>query len=474
MPELKAPPKPKWKGTPPNLVAKYLDFVRAQSERTFIVRRQQLQREIDSLEDDKRYNTSESSYYREAVARYEREMAEHKEKLVPLDDLSRFDEGLINLLDYPNLLGIRPDSRGCIVAHVRTYFPKGDGVAAAYLGDFEVGLRFVYSSDYGDTTVEVAQTDSHCRNHWSGGFTRSTHEDRVSYGRLHFYERGRRAMMSEGRFTDLLDDFTRMIVGSSTTRNNRCQAEEPEPPTWTGITSDLEYMLRQTLDLTVNGPAHEKIAKTAKELASAKTSVSAHIRRVREISRALSQKRAELEQMDAAPQDGDFDEDDAREQLQYITSLPGIMGIRFERYDGIDVPVLHVRASTLYGERLYDVGDFEIMFRETHDTSSVVPVTQTRASTTRYNTLYYHPGGGYNWFCFGQRGGELQGLFRRGDYGQFVQIAINTINSINRGDQPYIPDYYRPIPLNATWRPLSETLRRRPRRRLREMVSTLV
>jgi len=337
-----------------------------------------------------------------------------------------------------------------------------------------VGLRFVYSPDYGDTTVEVAQTDSHCRSHWSGGFTRSTHEDRASYGRLHFYEDNRRKMVSEGRFTDLLDDFMRMIVGSSTTRNSRCQAEGPEPPTWTGITSDLEHMLRRTLDLTVNGPAHEKITKATKELASAKTSVSSHVSRIREINRTLSQKRAELERMNAAPQGDDFDEDDAREQLQYITSLPGIMGVRFERYDGLDVPILHVRASTLYRDEHYDVGDFEIMFRETHDTSSVVPVTLTRSSTTRYNALYYHPGGAYNWFCFGQRGSELQGLFRRGDYGQFVQIAINTINSINRGDQRYIPDYYRRIPLDATWRPLSETLRRRPRRRLREMVGALV
>lgn len=478
MPELKAPPKPKWKGTPPGLVDKFLAFVRAQNAQTRVVRRQQVVREIDSLEDDKRYNTSEISYYRDVITRYRRELATQEELLIALDDLSRYDEGLINLLDHPSLLGIRADSRGCLVAHVRTYLPEdGDG-KRAYLGDFEVSLRFAYSQDYGDTVISVAQTDRHCRNHWSGGFSRSTHEDSVSYGRLRFYEDGRRAMLSEGRFTDLLDDFMGMIVRNSTTRSTHCQAEEPEPPTWSGIAPNLEFMLRRTLDLTVNGPAREKITRASNELASAKTSVSGYTSRIREINRKLSQKRAELEQIDTEPQEGDFDEDDAREQLRYITSLPGVMGVRFERYNGLDVPVLHVRASTLYMGERYDVGDFEIMFRETYDTPSVVPVTQTRSAAGRHNTLYYHPvrfaGSGYNWFCFGRRGSELQDLFRHGDYGQFAQIAINTINSINTGDQPYIRDYYPAIPLDATWRPLAETQRKRPRRRLRELVNTLM
>jgi hypothetical protein len=475
MPELKAPPKPTWKGTPPNLAAKFVEFARFHHTQARVVRRDQIERKIASHEENKRYYLEDSASYRERIVRYREDIASYQKALIPLDDLSRYDEGMIDLLDRPNLLGIRPDSRGGMLVHLRIYSDRADN-EPVYLGDFEVGLRFIYSRDHGDMMVEVNQTDTHCRNHWSEGFSRSFHEDSASYGRLHFYEGDRRKQVVEGKFCDLLDAFTRIIVRRSTARGG-CQSAEPEAPTWTGITPNLDEVLRRTLDLGLNEPMRGKINKATKELTSTQTSAAGLVSQIREVNRKLSQARAELAQMDAVPQDAGFNEDDAREQLRYITSLPGIMGVRFERYNGIDVPVLHVRASTLHRGRHYDVGDFEIMFRETRDTSSVVPVTLTRPSQSRYNTMYYHPDrrgyAGYNWFCFGQRGRELQGLFQEGEYGQFVQIALNTINWINTGDQPYIPEYYNEIPLDASWKPLSETIRQRPRRRrFRELVSS--
>src|SRR5262249_43372529 len=149
------------------------------------------------------------------------------------------------------------------------------------------------------------------------------------------------------------------------------------------------------------------------------------------------------------------DEDRAREELRYITSLPGVMGMKFTR-DG--TPVLHVRLSHLRNGHRYDMGDMEITFSPRLG-NSVVAMVLTRTSMSGNAPLYWgsirrrDDGAMEGEFCHGSRSEELRLLFNRGDFSQFVHLIMNTLDGINQGHGSNLRDTFTEIPEGCVWRP---------------------
>lgn len=177
------------------------------------------------------------------------------------------------------------------------------------------------------------------------------------------------------------------------------------------------------------------------------------IENIRMLQRDLRPLHARLAELQAPcdPSADAVDVSAARQELLLITTgIPGIMGMRFER----EVPVIHFRASYVaYGER-YDFGDYELVLEETP--SPPTAVIQTRitrypgVNIERHQSLPYWFDGNGGWFCFGERATEMRRLFRSCQFGHFVNLAVNSIGSLN-DDHQYVISDLTTIPMDAVW-----------------------
>jgi len=207
---------------------------------------------------------------------------------------------------------------------------------------------------------------------------------------------------------------------------------------------------------------------------------------LRALNGELAEKRAELKKLQASVDNLEFDEEAVKKELHYMTSLPGVMGVRFENVDGKGlVPVVHVRTTTVYNGQRYDLGDYELVFYRHHgESAAVIETRQTRKA--RSAGIYYHTGP-YDyrcgccryrtWFCFGNRAAELTELFELGSFSAFLHFAINSLNSINESELSYydLGSHFVKIDDDAVWTPRTVTARRRPRRRwVAEAVSAIL
>ncbi len=480
MPELKSLPMPAWHGTPANLVQGFIDFVRNGSQIRLESRLRQLRDDVEELEYQKRRSAQNARSYRATITAARKRLTELNGTIVSLDDLSRFDEGLIGLMEHPSVIGIRADSGGRLVVHLRLFKPEVEGEEEpAYVGDFEVYL--LVGLPYEDhETLPVTQTDDPSSTRWSRGFADVEFRDGVTYGTISFYGQARiRGLLAEGRLPELIDTVAEQIVTTGVAKRMFDADAQPTDPTWSGITSDLEKMLARTIEISVNRHVLAAIRSQESCINEYSRYAKEQADSIRSYSLRLTRLRSELTEMERIVDQKEFDEEAAREQLRYITSLKGVMGIQFTAIRGKQVPTIHVRTSTVYDGERYDLGDYELMFVEydSYDSSAaVIRVNRTRAPM-RGQSYYYHPGNTYgsaryNWFCFGNRAEALRQLFRKGEFGEFVHMAINSLNSINSGDQYNISYDYERIPMNATWTPPVEAVRPRRRRRLAGLLSS--
>ncbi len=152
---------------------------------------------------------------------------------------------------------------------------------------------------------------------------------------------------------------------------------------------------------------------------------------------------------------GEIDQDKLVEELKYIITLPGVMGIKF---DANGVPVVHIRTMIVHAGRKYYMGDFEVTLHEPRpDFAGVLAIRQTKSADERehgreHKHLYFHRDFSYDWFCFGSRREDLRELFRLGDMGALLHLMINTMNAVNDYQEGYISEYYPEIPLDYVYR----------------------
>ena len=182
-----------------------------------------------------------------------------------------------------------------------------------------------------------------------------------------------------------------------------------------------------------------------------------HIRELREAQVTLRSVNAELAQhrLQIERSDNSIDLEGARRELELITTgIPGVMGLRFRS----NAPVIHVRTSTVWDGRRYDLGDFEVSFSisSRHAARRIVPTRLPEGVGDR--RLYWQA---YEdvWFCFGDRAEQLDTLFAQGSFAQFLHYAVNSLCEVNQEDAPQLQDYPI-IPMDEVWF-------NRPRRRAR-------
>lgn len=449
---LKKPPPPTWYGTPANLVDQFVAYVRHTAP-------EQHRRRLATLNDEIYDLASRTDSYTRAVRRLREQIDECNKRIVELtqtlfdrSNLSDFEDGLLELMDHPLLLGLRIDDQGRLVAHFRVH--RDD----AYIGDYEIGI---YSQD---RSVDVRQTDVET-HHTPSAFKLSYCEATSSpHGSLSFHQPPIANHFRDGAFVQFADTVLDYIRRFAKTKALLGQPNAPNEPTWQGVNIDLEQALWRSLDFSINNMIRREITELQRKSESRRREARDYADIIRSNNLRVGQARAELARLSSIDVVATFNDAEARRQLREITTFPGVMGVRFIEYDGVNVPVFHVRTTIVYDGCRYDIGDYEIRFIPHDGATAVINVAETRRAK---GAPYYFPqNGGYTgWFCYGARASELRRLFEAGQYAEFMNVAINSMNAVNRGSERSIPNYFTEISMNAVWKPVGAPRRLRRRRR---------
>lgn len=466
----KRPPLPRWHGMPPDLVDQYLAFTRRYRDKSLAERIRRIEARIEEMGRDRSDASAYIKSYRSRAVENAALVVQREHELAMLSDVSLYEEGLLGLMYEQALLGIRVNSAGRLVLHLRAY--KQEGGESRYVGDFEFNLDSL-TGQY----LYFIQTDVSTDRHTATSADRivDTREG-VIQSTLYESPWNFQGLLQKGDFCGLARALVeRVCLASRTKQWLGLDTAEPEP-TWRGIAPGVERALARTLDFVLRASARDALADAQEALAKDRRDQQYYTDRLRTLNRELTEKRAELTMLQASVGTLELDEEVVKKELRYMTSLPGVMGVRFENVgqDGL-VPVIHVRTTTVHNGRRYDLGDYELVLSRHHgEQAGVIETRQTREA--RSPGLYYHtrPYDRWcgccvyrTWFCFGNRARELAELFDAGNFPSFLHLAINSLNSINERELSYydLGSYFIGIDDDEVWVPHMVTVRRRPRRR---------
>ena len=466
----KRPPLPTWHGMPPDLVDQYLAFTRRYRDKSLAERIRRIEARIREIE----YDRSDASFgiksCRSRAAERVELVAQRERELAMLSDVNLYEEGLLELMYEQTLLGIRVNSAGRLVLHLRAY--KQEDGESRYVGDFEFNLDSL-TGQY----LYFIQTDISTDRHVATSADRIV-DTREGVIQSTLYENPWKfhGLLQKGDFCGLASALVERVCLAARSKHwLGLDTAEPEP-TWRGITPGVERALARTLDFVLLTSARDALADAQEALAKDRRDQKYYTDRLRTLNRELTEKRAELKTLQVSVGALELDEEAVKKELRYMTSLPGVMGVRFENVgrDGL-VPVIHVRTTTVHNGRRYDLGDYELVLSRHHgERAGVIETRQTRQARSAgmyYHTTAYDRGCGCcayrTWFCFGNRADELAEQFDAGNFPAFLHLAINSLNSINERELSYydLGSYFVGIDDDEVWVPHVVTVRRRPRRR---------
>lgn len=463
------PPAPTWHGQSPDAYQRYLAFVKQTGRGQ---RREQLvalDRSINRQRRDLEAYTGAIRELRASSAQYRARQEELQAQLLEIPTIEELRAEAERIKALPNMLGIRIDSRGLLVAQLRT-FVRHEGVRYD-MGDFEIALGQQRRRD------ELWVVETRKPGGYNPRFTHRENFDNLRHGTYDMNFRADFLPLRDLLRKGLLYEFLMVII------DRMCQidedylddlealpanlAEDPAP-VWRGFMGEFEEALGRTIDMLKNEPLKKQIKELHSEIENCERELRNHAESVRAINDRLRAAEAERLQLLAQPNE-EVNEEAVLEEFRYITRLPGVMGTKFDR-EGI--PVVHVRTSHELGGRRYDMGDFEVSFTrdtENGDERSVLRIVQTRKAKHEQHLYFHenyrnHEGTIAGWFCLGHRADEVSRYFVRGQYGLMMHLLINTMNGINDGARYHenLIQYYTEIPPNAIWR---RRLRLRRRRR---------
>lgn len=225
-----------------------------------------------------------------------------------------------------------------------------------------------------------------------------------------------------------------------------------------------QHFVPRMLD-KIRDTRESRLHTTRENIAYRRARIEEYANAMKDLRQALARDQAELRDLESDEFDLEKAEQALLADIEYIKTLPGVLGTRVEagRF------IVHVRCSSEYDGKLYDFGDFEVTLapsRQRYSTSEVLDVYCTRIGMRKNREGYYyrHPyfheeqrrnGTSTGWFCFGNRTDQIRRLFKRGDYGEMMHLVINTMNSVTEGSEDYY-QYFTEIPF-----PVKEQLRRR-------------
>lgn len=463
-------PAPTWHGTPANLQHQWFEFLRGHARQQAQTRPAQLRRDLSHAQSNNRE-------YHNRLRRYTNERRTVQETLTRLRASVRtfndedYSGALEALFALPEVIATRVDRHGALVILIRPI--HSDGLD---FGDFELSFDDL-AVDYYPYLLR----------------SRLTQED-IRYSNLRMRECLSNATYLYSIETLGREEFCNFYVNldlaglvravseqitdvAARSRALLSQAMHDAEPLWDGFVANplkaLKRLHKRALD------RHE----LGRQIRDQERYLADYDRAMRDLREGIRQNDAETRRMEAelaaleaaAQRRGGeiIDLADARRTLRFITHMPGFLGMRFDE-DG--TAVIHVRTSWVYRGRRYDLGDFELWLRPSRGSNrgyGVVPIHATRFPSGGSSTIYFsHYQGrrpGLNeddWFCFGGRRDELRAMLNDGDFGHFVNVAINCMNSVNNMDKPDHARYLPVIPMEEVWQHQPRT---RARRRLAEV-----
>lgn len=232
---------------------------------------------------------------------------------------------------------------------------------------------------------------------------------------------------------------------------------------WSGYVTDPALAIRRLQEVTEAPTAEREVRNLESNIVrytEAKKEYSDELRKYRNQLREHQAELLELEKARANAAGTTIDIEEARTTLEYISTLPGVIAIKF---DGDGIPVLHLRNSVVHDGKRYDLGDFELYLR-TEDAyfGTTMKVRRTRCPAGGSYDQGWHPEA--DRFCFGRTSiVEILDAYRRGDFGHCVNIAIGIMNSLSAGHEYLIEaGQFAEIAIDNVWQ---RKLPTRPRRR---------
>ncbi|MFZ1802143.1 MAG: hypothetical protein WAW62_04225 [Candidatus Saccharimonas aalborgensis] len=431
----------------------------------------QLRRELSYAQSGNRDDCAQLRSYANERRRVQETLTRLRASVRTFSD-GDYSSALEALFALPEVIATRVDRHGALVVLIRPI--RDDGLD---IGDFEISFDDLVA-DYNSYIVRSRLTQDDVRYRKlrvSDSFGNNTHLFRVdSISRQQFLD-----FYTNLDLTGLVRAVSEQI--NEVTASSRALLQQTVPgaePLWDGFVENplkaLKQLHKRALD---RHGLIRQIREQERYVADYDRAVHDLRVQIRQNEASIRQMEAELAALEAAAlRHGEIiDLADARRTLRFITHMPGFLGMRFDE-DG--TAVIHVRTSWVYRDQRYDLGDFELWLRPNrsiHGGYGVVPIHATRLpsgdrSTTYFNRYASHrPGLNENdWFCFGGRSGVLNSILNDGDFGHFVNVAVNCMNSVNNVDERDHARYLPVIPMEEVWRHQPRT---RARRRLAEVVT---
>jgi hypothetical protein len=243
---------------------------------------------------------------------------------------------------------------------------------------------------------------------------------------------------------------------------------QPVPaPLWSGFIKGQEDNLLPRMIDQIRSASADQLYRLRNNIATRKRRIAEFAESMAEQRREMAKEEAELRQKEADAESFEAIEASLRADIEYIKTLPGVLGMRVEH----GRLIVHVRTSSVYEGKLYDMGDFEITVApsgQSYSYNEVLDLYCTRVGTRKnpnggyYEHPYFHhnsvraDGTATGWFCFGNRADQIKRLLNRGAYGEMMHLAINSMNSVTEGSENYYEMYFTEVAF-----PKKEELKRR-------------
>lgn len=268
---------------------------------------------------------------------------------------------------------------------------------------------------------------------------------------------------------DIASIITRIGEELSELIRTNIRDDEMDPPgthandmPWSGYVADPVKALKALQECGGADSVDRQIRNVKSTIREYEQYKTVYNDRLRHARAQLRDYKSQLETLQRARANANKEGDQAaaRQILEYISTLPGVIAIKF---DGDGIPVLHVRNSVVHDGKRYDLGDFELYLRTEYAYfGTTMKVRRTRCPAGGSYDRGWHPG--EDRFCFGRTSiVEILDAYRRGDFGHCVNIAIGIMNSLSAGHEYLIEaGQFAEIAMDNVWQ---RKLPTRPRRR---------
>lgn len=451
-------PVPTWTKSDNNLLPKWVQYLAKAglNERQRAI--QELNRKIERYEESLQYNLRELEETKEKLktAKAALKTLEAIQNNPPTDaDIMERYEAIIT---SPHVIGTRLDSYGDLVVLVQPHLPEIP--AELELGVYEVGREFFQGSIVtlvsNENLQRILRRDYTNTSGKYSSFTTSVPNSPDAIRNMVVYD-----------FETAIKEVVAYIQHMYATYKHYFSPRLPddqraERMPWSGYNVEDPVRALKRLLSASEIPSLERTIRVCQEdIREQERYQSSYVEEIRSYRKELRTMTAERNALVAVAEKKDVDLEEARQSLEYISNLEGVIAIAFQE-DG--TPTLHVRNSIVVEGHRYDLGDFELHLKlERFHFGTVLMVRRTRVPLGGSYEQGWHSGvGGTGGFCFGNRNTEIINHYQTGDIAHAVNVAIGTMNSIDEVHVDSVERMFQEIPMNAVW---TRHIRRRPRRR---------